>query len=46
MDGHLDGLENIFADYKKKLDEQQASSNNSKEVAQRRVEALKNTARI
>ena len=45
MDGHLDGLENIFADYKRKLEEQQASSTSSKEAAQRRVEALKNTAK-
>jgi len=43
MDGHLGGMEDIFADYKKKLEEQASLSSLSEEEQRRRVEALKKT---
>ena len=45
MDGHLEGMESIFADYKRKMEESQAAGAQSEEAQKRAVEALKATAR-
>ena len=45
MDGHLSNMEDIFADYKKKLESGASDSAAAEKRQQEAIEALKNTAR-